>query len=128
MGDLVLTGEEVPKVVSALLKGGIEVSAIHNHLLRSTPATYYVHIDGKSDPVALAITIRAALAASKTPMGPSPAPAKGAPTVTGFDTAALITAMGYHGKANGGVYQFSIPRADVTREGGMAIPPAMGMA
>src|SRR6266404_9312126 len=39
MGDLVLTPDEVNPVMSELLKGGIHVTAVHNHLLRSSPQT-----------------------------------------------------------------------------------------
>jgi hypothetical protein len=66
------------------------------------------------------------LALSKTPIAPS-APAAAAPTID-LDTAALDAALGAHGKINAGAYQFAIARADVTSEGGMDIPPAMGMA
>ncbi len=126
MGDLVLTGEEVPLVMSRLLKGGIDATALHNHLLRSVPGVCYMHIGGRGDPVELAATLHAALALSKTPIAaPAATPVA---TAIDLDTAALDTALGHHGKANGGVYQFSIPRADVTREDGMEVPPSMGMA
>src|SRR5204863_2489876 len=37
MGDLVLTHEEVNPVMKKLIEGGIEITALHNHLLRSSP-------------------------------------------------------------------------------------------
>src|SRR5258705_1859180 len=40
MGDLVLLGTEINPVVSKLLEGGIEVTAIHNHLLRAEPRPF----------------------------------------------------------------------------------------
>src|SRR5438477_8648219 len=70
MGDLVLLGSEINPVISKLQEGGIEVTAIHNHLLRAEPATFYLHIGGHGDPVKMATTIRAALGASKTPLTP----------------------------------------------------------
>jgi hypothetical protein len=45
-----------------------------------------------------------------------------------LDTAALDTALGSKGTVNGGVYQFSIPRAESISEDGMAVPPSMGTA
>jgi hypothetical protein len=36
--------------------------------------------------------------------------------------------MGQTGKVNGGVYQFSIPRAEAVNDGGMEVPPSMGLA
>jgi hypothetical protein len=78
MGDLVLTDEEVRPVMKRLIDGGIEISAVHNHLLRTTPAVFYMHVGGHGDPVKMAETLHAGLALSHTPMGAprtSPIPA-----------------------------------------------------
>jgi hypothetical protein len=124
MGDLVLTQDEVNPVMKSLAENGIEITALHNHLLRAEPATMYMHVDGHGDPVKLAAALHAALVQSKTPLGAVSAPA-GAQTVD-LDTAALDKALGHAGKANGGVYQFTIPRAETLMDGGMAIPVTMG--
>ena len=68
MGDLVLTEDEVNPVMAKLLAGGIEVTALHNHLLRNRPFTMYMHVLGQGDPVKLATLLHDALAESKTPM------------------------------------------------------------
>jgi hypothetical protein len=70
MGDLVLLETEVNPVMAKLLDGGIEITAVHNHLLRANPATFYMHIGGHGDPVKMAEVIRSALAQSKTPLNP----------------------------------------------------------
>jgi hypothetical protein len=54
--------------------------------------------------------------------------AAGASASVDFDTAKVDAAIGHKGKANGGIYQFGIPRADSIKMDGMAIPPAMGTA
>lgn len=123
MGDLVLTPEEVNPVMSALLNGGIQVTAVHNHLLRASPQTIYMHVWGEGDPERLAGALRAALALSKTPLA---APATTPPAKLDLDTAALDRAFGKQGKVNGGVYQFTIPRAEKIMEGGMAEGASMG--
>jgi hypothetical protein len=51
-----------------------------------------------------------------------------APPAIDFDTAAVDRAMGYKGKANNGIYQFSIPRAETVKEEGMEVAEAMGSA
>jgi len=127
MGDLVLTESEVNPVMSKLLEGGIEVTAVHNHLMRASPATFYVHVHGHGDPVTIATAIRAALAESKTPFGAPSSPSAQTPQID-LDTDKLEEAIGVKGKVNGGVYQFSVPRKDEIRENGMPIPPAMGTA
>lgn len=126
MGDLVLTHDEVNPVMKVLEANGIEITALHNHLLRSSPATMYLHIDGHGDAVRLATALHLALALSKTPLGPAPPAPAAAPLA--LDTAALDRTLGAKGAANSGVYQFSIPRAEAPKSDGMALPPAMGSA
>ena len=126
MGDLVLTGDEVNPVMKKLLESGLQVTALHNHLLRSEPGTMYMHVSGHGEPVKLAAALHEGLAMSKTPMGPPAAAA--APGALGFDTAAVDAAMGFKGKANGPVFQFSIPRAEPVKDAGMEVPEADGLS
>lgn len=126
MGDLVLTEHEVNPVMAKLAAAGIEITALHNHLLRNRPFTMYMHVLGHGDPVQLAAALHAALAESKTPF--SAAPATAAPPPIDLDTTAIDQALGAKGANNGGVYQFSIPRAESIKDGGMVVPPAMGSA
>jgi uncharacterized protein DUF1259 len=70
MGDIVLMENEVSPVMSKLLASGIEITALHNHLMRATPPTFYMHIRGHGDPAKLATLVRQALAETKTPFEP----------------------------------------------------------
>ena len=127
MGDLVLTMDEVAPVMTKLAAGGIEVTALHNHLLRNQPFTMYMHVQGNGDPVKLATVLHAALAETKTPLTAAPA-APTPPPAIDLDTAALDQTLGAKGTNNGGVYQFSIPRAEPITDGNMNVPPPMGSA
>src|ERR1700737_3969150 len=127
MGDLVLTMDEVSPVMKKLIEGGIEVTALHNHLLRNQPFTMYMHVLGHGDPVKLAAALHTALAESKTPLSAAAVPAAAPPPID-LDTAAIDQALGAKGANNGGVYQFGIPRAEPIRDAGMDVPPAMGSA
>ena len=124
MGDLVLTDTEISPVMERLIADGVEITAIHNHLLRTSVPVFYMHVGGHGDPVKLADTLHAALALSKTPLA---APAATAPAPLDLDTAAIEKTLGYKGAANGGVYQFSVPRVEAISESGMAIPASMGV-
>jgi hypothetical protein len=126
MGDLVLTETEIEPVMKRLIDDGIEITAIHNHLLRTSPAVFYMHVGGHGDPVKLAQTLHAGIALSQTPFAAS-APAAAPPTID-LDTAAIDAALQAKGTINGGVYQLNIPRAEAINEGGMAIPPSLGTA
>ena len=133
MGDLVLTMDEVSPVMAKLGAGGIQVTALHNHLLRNQPFTMYMHVAGMGDPVKLATALHVGLAASKTPLaaasgGAQPAAAPAAPPAIDLDTAAIDQLLGAKGTNNGGVYQVGIPRAEPAKDGGITVPPAMGSA
>jgi hypothetical protein len=129
MGDLVLTESEINPVMSKLLAEGLQVTALHNHLLRANPPTFYMHVGGTGDPAQLARLVRAGLEESKTAFDiKPPAETAAASTAIDFDTAKVDAAIGGKGKANNGVYQFSIPRADTIKMDGMAILGAMGTA
>jgi hypothetical protein len=121
MGDLVLLGSEIAPVMTKMIENGIDITAVHNHLLRSEPATFYMHVGGHGDPVKMATAIHAALATSKTALA-TPAAAAPPPAID-LDTAQLDQIMGVKGNNNGGVYAFGVPRRDPITEGGMAVTP-----
>ncbi len=127
MGDLVLLQTEVNPVMAKLLEGGVEVTAVHNHLLRAEPLTFYMHVGGHGDPIKMAETIRAALELTKTPLTPAAPPAQ--PPAIDLDTAQIDQILGAKGVNNGGVYAVNIPRRDPITEQGMAVgAPIMGGA
>jgi len=128
MGDLVLLTSEVTPVMTKLEQSGIEITALHNHLLRNEPFTMYMHVLGHGDPVKLATSLHAALVETRTPLdGAAPSQAPANPSID-LDTASIDKALGHKGKVSGGVYQVSIPRAEHIRDGGMDVPEAMGSA
>lgn len=128
MGDLVLLETEINPVMAKMIASGLEITAVHNHLLRASPATFYMHVAGHGDPVKLAAAIHDALAESKTPLTVT-APAN-PPSAIDLDTAKLDQIIGVKGQANGGVYQFNVKRRDPITEDGMLLTPvaAMGVA
>src|SRR5215468_3786756 len=100
MGDLVLLETEINPVMLKLIEGGLEISAVHNHVLRGSPATFYMHVGGHGDPVKMAAVIRDALSASKTPLvttvGAAPA---GAPPP--IDPMGVAEAIGFQPTGGG---------------------------
>jgi len=126
MGDLVLLQTEVNPVMAKLIEGGVDVTAVHNHLLRAEPLTFYMHVGGHGDPVKMAQTIHDALAVSKTPLTAAPA---SQPPAIDLDTAQIDQILGGKGTNNAGVYAVNIPRRDPITEQGMAVgAPIMGGA
>jgi hypothetical protein len=127
MGDLVLTEDEVKPVMLKLQEGGIEETALHNHLMWESPRVMYMHIASHGDPVQLAKAIHAALMLSKTP-GPDASPAAQAAADLGFDEKQVEQILGQSGKVNGGVLQISVPRSETITDSKMTVPPSMGVA
>jgi len=107
MGDLVLTENEISPVMKRLIDDGVDITAIHNHLLRTSPAVFYMHVGGHGDPVKLAQTLHAALALSHTPFAaPAAAPS---PAAMDLDTGAIEAALGAKGAINGGCTNSTSP-------------------
>ena len=125
MGDLVLLPVEVGSVIDALQRGGIEQTALHNHLSTESPHLVYLHIGGRGRPVALATAVHEALRFTTTP---APDTKASPPPPLGLDTVQISQTLGAHGRANSGVYQISVPRAETVTLDGMEVPPAMGVA
>jgi len=126
MGDLVLLDQEVPGVMAGLFAGGLEVTAVHNHLNEISPHVMYMHYEGHGDAVQLARALRQALSASGTPFGAS-APSAPA-TAPGLDPKQIEQALGRGGRdIGGGVFQVTVPRAEAITEMGHPLLPAMGV-
>ncbi len=125
MGDLVLAEDEVSPVMLALQENGLQITALHNHILHETPRVMYMHIAGHGDAVKLADAVKKVIALTKTP---APAQPPSPPPALEIDTAAIDQVLGHKGKVNGGVYQVGVPRAEKITEGGMTVPGSMGLA
>jgi len=125
MGDLVLTDDEINPVISSLQQGGVEQTALHNHIAKGTPNTMYLHISAHGREADIAKTIRRALETTKTPLD---TPATSPPPAFELDTSTLSSALGYGGRVNGGVYQVSVARAERIMENGHEVPASMGLA
>jgi len=125
MGDLVLTEDEVEPVMLKLQQNGIQITALHNHLLGESPHVMYMHIEGHGEAAKLAASLHDALALTKTPAA---TPGSATPPAIDLDSAQIDSAMGRKGKNNGGIYQFGVPRAEKITDDGMEVPPSMGVA
>jgi len=125
MGDLVLLDQEVPAVMSGLLGGGLEVTAVHNHLNEIAPHVMYMHYEGHGDAPQLAKALRQALSASATPLGTGAAGAAASAGPT-LDTRQIEQALGRSGR-DVGVFQVTVPRAESITEMGVPLLPAMGV-
>lgn len=127
MGDLVLLEDEIAPVMAALQKNGVTEAALHNHLVGENPHVMYMHLASHGDAVQMAKAIHEAIALTKTPPPDASAPSQAAPDL-GFQQAQVEHALGRTGKVNGGILQFTVPRAEQITDSGVTIPPSMGVA
>lgn len=133
MGDLVLLDSEVGPVVAKLVAANLSLTAIHNHLANEKPNIKYIHISGSGDALQLAAAIKSVLAVTGTPLattGASAVPGASAASLTaaGPDWTKVEAVLGKTGKHNGQLLQYSFARKEELKEGGMDMPPAIGMA
>jgi hypothetical protein len=113
MGDLVLTETEVSPVMAKLQEQDLEVSAVHNHLLREAPKVMYMHYLGHGeDAVTLARALQTALQMSATPLGAPQTAASSGEADLGFDAGEIDRIIGRAGKTTGGLHKYSIARAE----------------
>jgi hypothetical protein len=60
-GDFTMTEDEVAPVIKALIENGIEVVAVHNHMVHEQPRIFFLHYWGVGNAEQLAKGLRAAL-------------------------------------------------------------------
>jgi hypothetical protein len=60
-GDFTMLEDEVAPVIKALVENGIEVVAVHNHMVHETPKVFFLHYWGVGNAQQLAIGLKTAL-------------------------------------------------------------------
>jgi uncharacterized protein DUF1259 len=123
-GDLVLLDGEINPVISKLEERGIDLSALHNHLLHENPRIMYIHFVARGDEVEIAKGIREALALTKSPLLATPSSPEPKPELA----KEIERIIGYEGVMGGGVFHITVPRNDIhVHAMDAAIPGSMGM-
>jgi hypothetical protein len=123
-GDLVVLEDEINPVISKLEEKGLELSALHNHLLHETPRIMYIHFVGRGDEVELAKGVREAIALTKSPLTST---ASGPGTKPQIATE-IEKIIGYQGSMGGDVFHITVPRDDIhVASKGTMVPGSMGM-
>lgn len=125
MGDLVLLENEVAPVMAKLVAEGISITALHNHILKSTPIVMYLHFSGEGNADALASAMRSALSVTNTPMAP---PASAGTPANPVNWTKVEGILGKNSAKSGNLFQVSFPRKEKIEEKGMEVPPYLGMA
>jgi hypothetical protein len=125
VGEIGVTEMEVKNVSTMVLKSGLQVTAIHNHVLRSSPHIMWIHISGYGDPVDMAKKIRNI---TDYVNGEPPARSEKNTRIKDINTTKLDQIIGKKGSAEGGDYGFDIARADEVRMNGYIMAPVMDIS
>lgn len=125
VGEIGVTENEVNNVSTMALRSGLQVTAIHNHLLRTSPHIIWIHISGYGDPVVIAKKIRNI---TDDVNGEPPAKSEKGFESKGINTSKLNKIIGKNGSAEGEDYNFDIGRADKISMNGVVLSPAMDVS
>jgi len=122
MGEVVMRQDEAPAVLAEAQRQGVDVAAVHNHLLGEEPRIVYMHMvaEGRADSVAA--HFRAILARTAAPLSPDEKPE--APAA---DWAAVDAALGPHEAAEGKVAEYVFPRKEAHAVHGMSVQSSGAM-
>jgi hypothetical protein len=125
VGEIGVTEQEVKNVSMAVLQSGLQVTAVHNHLLRTSPHIIWIHISGYGDPVDMAKKIRNI---TEYVNGKAPTSIEEKFRRGEINTTKLDQIIGKKGSAEGGDYSFDIDRADKVSMNGTILSPAMDVS
>jgi hypothetical protein len=115
MGEVILLEGEVPAVLAAARAQGVQVTAVHNHLIGEVPRIVYVHVMAQGASAAVANELKAVFAASATPLAPSPEEPAAA------DWTSIDAILGKHSEAHGRVAEYVFPRRERITVHGMRL-------
>ena len=125
MGDMVLLDEELPKVLPFLKSNGIQITAIHNHLLRETPRLMYMHFAGTGDALELSKIMKGAYELTSTPLKENNTSSK---TTVNPNWEPVKKILGKNGSDKGRILKYSFPRKENVRMQDNTMPATFGIA
>ncbi|MDB5199121.1 MAG: hypothetical protein JWO92_1084 [Chitinophagaceae bacterium] len=122
MGDVVLLESEFKNVLKKLDEKGIDIAAIHNHLLGEKPKIMYLHVMSMGKPMDLFNSLKEVLSVTATPLKTS-----FTDTAQNMDWGKTEDILGVTGKKEGTILKFSIPRNERIKDAGVEIPENFGV-
>jgi len=130
MGDIVLLEDEIGAAVSAAIKAGLYVRALHNHFIRQQPSVLFMHVEATSDESTLGLSVRKVFDAIKAVRQTHPVVPAVKEVTSDLDTGRLEEIVGAKAESKDGVLKFTLGRPAVpvrcTRCGDLEVNAAMG--
>ena len=124
MGDMVLFESEVSSVLKKLYEQGIQIAAMHNHLLNESPKIIYIHVTAMEDPLAIAAKMKAVFSVTATPMDTTSSARSKTEDVNWGRVENIMKSKGKH---DGKLLKFSFSRKEKIQEHGVTLPAKFGI-
>ncbi|MFL6673409.1 MAG: DUF1259 domain-containing protein [Massilia sp.] len=124
-GELSLLSRETNPVIDRILAQGLVFQAFHQHFFDLSPQIWHIHFRGVGNPLSLARSVAAVVAATGTPLPQMPP----AHPSTPLNTSLLEQILGGTAEVEDeGVVVVTVPRREQITLGGIRISPELGVA
>ena len=131
LGDMVLFEDEVSDAMSAALRSGLHVTALHNHFFFDRPRVFFMHIAGEGRVDMLGAGVRSIVDVMKAVRARSPEPASrfegpAIPETSSIDAGQVEAIFGVKAATKDGMAKVTVGRI-AQAENGRRIGNAMGI-
>lgn len=126
VAEIAVPDEKVDAVWRTAEANGLQVSAIHNHVLLDKPPVKFVHCSGFGGAANVARAVKLAVAATGLTVSKDEDTKDKDDVAPGLNVGALNAALGANGKAVDGVLEYTFDRPEQVMLEGHPLPPAMG--
>jgi hypothetical protein len=107
MGEVILLQEEVTRALIEASRQGVDVTALHNHLIGETPRIMYMHLMTEGPADSVATRLRSVIATTGAPLQQAAEPETAKP-----DWSAIDAILGPHTEASGKTAEYIFPRRE----------------
>lgn len=118
MGDTCVREDELPAVEKEIHEQGLDLTALHNHLIGETPKIMFLHLAGRGSPTDLARKVKAVLARTATPTGPAPKETENEKP----DWTAITAVLGPPAESKGDIIEYGFKRRERLTMHGETLP------
>jgi Domain of Unknown Function (DUF1259) len=126
VAEVVAPADNAPAVVRAATAAGLQVSAVHNHVIHEHPHVIFVHMSGYGDPAKLAQGLKSALGAAKLSLHRDDDEEDADDVAPGLNASQLDSILRSQGMPVDGVLEYTFDRPESFTLDGHVFPPAMG--
>jgi len=118
MGDTCVREDELPAVEKEIHEQGLDLTALHNHLVGETPKIMFLHLSGHGTPSELARKVKAVLARTSTPTGPK----KEETEKEKPNWSSIISVLGKPDESEGDIIEYGFHRRERLTMDGESLP------